>query len=314
MSDPTTPKEKEQEPMTAREELRQSVRFMYDLQQARIQSGNRGGSKTAALSKSHQERMIVQSWLLKTLESNGLSNVNDLLKNFPIWIDPKSKKDGWLKRQKGCGPTMAGVLISEIDITRAETPSALWSYCGLSVKTCSACNGTGKAKDKNGVSKPCEMCCATGTHGARRVKGEKARYNPWLKAKVVKVLAECLIKANSPWREYYDNYKRRKENTMTEQCMGCLGTGKVIIDKKKVTCPNCEGTGGPAPWGKRKAHRDAAAKRYMAKMFLLELWKEWRLLEGLPIVDPYSEAYLGRKHGDHKGTVSRDDDPPEARV
>ena len=39
----------------------------------------------------------------------------------------------------------------------------------------------------------------------------------------------------------------------------------------------------------------------MVKMFLLGLWQEWRKLKGLPIVEPYAEAYLGRTHGSHAG-------------
>ena len=98
--------------------------------------------------------------------------------------------------------------------------------------------------------------------------------------------------------------------------MACEGSGKVkrsddetTEDGKKATkkatgkkkCTNCDGTGGPAPWGKSKAHRHNAAMRVMVKAFLLELYKQWRPLEGLPVVPPYAEAVLGRTHGDHGG-------------
>jgi hypothetical protein len=79
--------------------------------------------------------------------------------------------------------------------------------------------------------------------------------------------------------------------------MACEGKGK--IEKKK--CENCEGTGGPAPWGKSDGHRHNAARRYMVKQFMQELWTTWRTIEGLPVTESYAEAYLDMKHGDHKG-------------
>jgi len=267
---------KEQE----RIELRQSVRHFYDLQKLRIQSGNRTGTETVILSEEHKRSITIQSFLLDELEKQALSNIRRLLKSWPIY-------DEWLKKQKGVGPTMSGVLLAEIDITRCDTPSALWAYCGLAVKD-------GKA--------------------ARRTKGEKCGFNPWLKSKVLKVLGDCMIKSKSSWRDHYDNYKNRKENQLVDVCMACNGTGKVSKTdddddtngkekngKGKKVCSNCGGTGGPAPWGASKMHRHNAAMRKMVKMFLLELWTTWRELEGLEVVPPYSEAMLGRQHGDHGG-------------
>ena len=36
----------------------------------------------------------------------------------------------------------------------------------------------------------------------------------------------------------------------------------------------------------------------MMKMFLLDLWKVWRALEGLPVTESYAEAKLGIRHGE----------------
>lgn len=44
-----------------------------------------------------------------------------------------------LKQVKGVGPLMAGVILSEIDITKCNSPSALHSYCGLGVLTWFEC-------------------------------------------------------------------------------------------------------------------------------------------------------------------------------
>lgn len=278
MTEQLSPETTSDRPVDPKKELlKQAVRFMYDAQKLRIQSGLRAGSKTAELNDKQSEILGKISSNLSDTEKLGLNLVKLALKPFPIY--------SWLKQQKGVGPMMSGVLISEFDITRAETASQFWSFCGLGVKD---------------------------GHAQRRRAGEKAGYNPWLKAKVVKVMAECMIKAKSPWRQFYDNYKHRKQHELVPVCMGCEGTKKRTDPKtkKKNTCSNCKGTGKNAPWGKSDAHRHQAAMRYMVKMFLIDFHKNWREIEGLPVRAPYAEAVLGRKHGDHGGTnIERNEEP-----
>lgn len=263
------------------EAIKQSVRFFYDMQKLRIQSSNRTTTNTVILDTKHGGHLDDQGDRLSEMERKEMTNIRRLLKMHPLYT-------GWLKDQKGCGPTMSGVIISEIDVSKADTVSALWSYCGLAVDS-----KTGKA--------------------VRMKRGEKAGYNPWLKSKLVKVLGDCLIRANSPWREHYDSYKHRKQNTLVDQCMLCKGKGtfkskKEAADEeaagtsgREKKCTNCEGTGGPAPWGQSDAHRHQAAIRYMVKKFLEEMWVVWRTIEELPVTEPYAVAVLGRKHGDHGG-------------
>lgn len=327
-----------------KESIRRPVRYFYDLQKLRIAAGNRtadpddykivvdkkdptkskkvkknvsrtqmdealmsvissvrgklaneeetdlnAGEKPAPPTLEEEDRLYLQrqNRLLMLLEADTLERIKQALKAVPI--------SAWLLAQKGIGPTLAGVLISEIDITRCTTPSALWAYAGLHCD-----QETGQA--------------------VRRKKGVKSNWNPMLKTKLVKVLAECFIKSNSPWRSHYDSYKMRKTNQLVDVCRPCAGTGKVAFGaddetmvavkdtKSKAadkTCRNCGGTGGPAPWGNSAAHRDLASKRYMVKMFLLEFWKRWRAQENLPIVPSYAEAMLGRTHGDHGGAPAQ---------
>lgn len=271
--------------------LRRSVRYLYDLQRLRIQSGNRNSryepdGSDPDLGDDEKEFLGATSKGLQVLEQKALREVRRALREVPVWR--------WLKDQKGVGPAMAGVLVSEVDIRRAQTPSALWRYCGLAVDS-----RDGRAE--------------------RRRKKERLHYNPWLKSKVLEVLGSSFLRSSSPWREHYDNYKHRKQSTMVDKCMRCHGAGTVqAVDeearptpktvteksrkkpKKDTKCHNCDGTGGPCVWGESDRHRHRAALRYMVKMFLLELWKAWRTLEGLPLVPDYAQAKLGRTHGEHQ--------------
>jgi hypothetical protein len=250
-----------------RQRLREAVRFFYDLQKLRIQQGNRAGSDTIMLDTKDQEFHEARSKTLNELERRELKNIERLCKTEKIYT--------WLKSQRGIGPTMCGVIMAEIDIKRAETVSALWKYTGLDVQN-------GKAP--------------------RPTKGQKLTYNAWLRTKIVGVAADCMIKAGSPWRVYYDNYKLRLQSMNLEKCMGCDGTGKAKMGENKgKKCKNCKGVGKNAPWGASDGHRHRAAIRYMMKAFLRELYKEWRTLEGLEVRPPYAEAVLGRVHGDHGG-------------
>lgn len=252
-----------------RELLRRTVRFGYDCQKLRIQSSNRNRNDTAELEKKHALYLDFTGDALEQIERKTFNEVKRQLKQFPIYTN-------WLVHQRGCGPMMSAVLISEINIHNTPTISALWSYAGLRVDP-----ETNEA--------------------VRRKRGQKANWNPFLKTKAVKVLGESFIKTRSPWREqFYDPYKHRKQNTLVPVCMACKGLG-VAYGKP---CINCKGTGKNAPWGKSDAHRHAAAIRYMVKKFLQEFWVQWRTMEGLEVTAPYAVAVLGREHGDHGGAGS----------
>lgn len=247
-----------------RYEIREVVKFYYDTQSLRVPAGQRS---SAAERRDQAKAQLADKGVrfldnkkveLKRIEEETVKEVEKLLKDVPIW-------ETWLKHQPGIGPTMAGVIVAYIDIERAETVSKLWRYSGLAVDT-----STGKAE--------------------RRKKGEKLAFNPWLKTRLLFVMGSNLIKAGapteelklgmvkkdgtiakvnrkarpaSPWYEFYTNYKHRKAS---------------------------------AGWGTNDAHRHIAAMRYMVKMFLAELYNQWRPLEGLSVRPPYAEEYLGKVH------------------
>jgi hypothetical protein len=80
---------------------------------------------------------------------------------------------------KGVGNMLAAKMISMIDITKADTPSALWRYCGYAV---------------------------IDGERERPTKGEKLHYNSRLKSTLY-VVGGSFLKSNSPYRAIYDSAK-----------------------------------------------------------------------------------------------------------
>lgn len=85
-----------------------------------------------------------------------------------------------LRRIKGVGPIIAAELYSMIDVTKADTVSALWRYAGMGVAP------DGKAE--------------------RRVKGEKNHYNSTLRVVCFK-LGRSFLMTGSPYSRVYADAK-----------------------------------------------------------------------------------------------------------
>lgn len=178
--------------------------------------------------------------------------VAKIVEQHPMW-------KAFLLPTKGCGPLMSAVILSEFDIHKAERISQFWAYAGLDV----ASDGRGRGRYKEHLV-DVEYKDKDGKVATR--KG--ITFNPFLKTKLVGVLASCFLRQSAetcPYRKMYDDYKHRLENHIKHQ-------------------------------DKSKGHRHNMAMRYMIKMFLQDLWLKWREIEGLPITAPYSEAVLGHKH------------------
>lgn len=162
----------------------------------------------------------------------------------------------FLKGVRGVGPAMAAVIISEFDITRAKYVSNMWSYAGLDV----APDGRGRSRRKEHLVKR-----QYEDKNGEQQERDSITFNPFLKTKLVGVLSGSMLKAKSSYTEHYYGYKNRVENDPTK-----------------------------AEWTKIRRHR--AALRYMIKMFLIDLYSNWRQIEGLPLMKTYHEDKLGHVH------------------
>jgi len=183
-------------------------------------------------------------------EANHFKRLESLLGEYPIYTQ-------FLKPTKGIGPAMSGVIISEIDITKARHPSSLWKYAGLDV----AGDGKGRSRKAEHLVKARYV-----TRDGEEAERNSITFNPFLKTKLIGVLAPSFLRANNEkYRAVYDGYKNRLQHR--------------------------------PDWSEeKKGHVNNAALRYMIKMFLIDLYTAWRALEGLPISKPYHEVKLGIKH------------------
>jgi hypothetical protein len=202
----------------------------------------------------YTELCLVDNYLeLEAQEKNHFKRLGHILKDYPIYTE-------FLDGVRGIGPAMAGVIISEIDITKAEYPSSLHKYAGLDV----ASDGQGRSRRKEHL----EDSEYKDKEGKVQTK-KGITFNPFLKTKLIGVLGASFLKQSPDkckYRQVYDDYKHRLEH----------------MDAHKE---------------KSKGHRHNMAIRYMIKMFLIDLYNEWRPLEGLPVAPTYIEAKLGKVHG-----------------
>ena len=284
--------------------IRISVRSLYDQQKLRIQTGNRivasfrdklgidpsqaeeevpdaekvldqlraeyklvtDGVKRVTKAFKPESKLITSLSEVKLIESyehlmkaedSHIKLIESELLTYPIYTE-------FLKHVRGCGPLMAGVILSEIDITKCNSISALWAYCGLDVVVYE--NESGDTVEEGRCRKKHHLKAKTYTNREGQVVDTVGiTFNPFLKTKLVGVLGSVFIKLGGPYREIYDGYKHRLENH-------------------------------PKHKDKTKGHRHNMAVRYMIKEFLADLWTEWRTVEGLPLRSRYAEEKLGIVH------------------
>lgn len=208
--------------------------------------------------------LVSQYFELETSEDHHFARLEGALADFPVYTK-------FLKAVKGVGPAMAAVIVSEIDIKKARHPSSLHRYAGLDVGD----DGRGRSRKKEHLIKVKYL-----DKEGKEQERDSITFNPFLKTKLLGVLGPSFLKSRSPYSEIYYNTKTRLENSQ----------------KPIPAAGPCRESG--IVWSETsKGHRHNAAIRKMVKLFLNDLYREWRTLEGLPVSLPYAEAKLGIVHG-----------------
>ena len=291
-----------------RAELKAIMRSLYDFQDLRKRQANRLQRKvdgSAQKDNGTEVQMAPESiddlescWnQVNSVEKEFLKILSKKIKLFPEW-------NLFLKDVKGIGPLLAAVLICEIDIEKATTVSKIWQYAGMNP---GMVMGKKPGKERGTFVVTGEMI-----RGDRPAAGFILPYNKFLKTKMLGVLADCFIKAQSPYAKFYYDYKNRLENE--DRVINGDPKGRKWNEPSLVPDTDSDGN---IKYKKRKnpetgkmevtdevmmkatgmgIHRDKAAKRYMVKMFLRDYYTNVRKMYGLEVRPPYEEEYLGRKH------------------
>lgn len=220
------------------------------------------------------ELVLIHQYLgIEKQEKEQFRLLTETLEMVPIY-------NSWLKHQKGIGPTLAAVLLSWFDITKAPNPSKFWAYAGLDVV--SQVDGLARSRRKEHLIER-EY---TDRNGEVKTK-LSTTFDPWLQSRLLGVMGGSFLRTGSPYRKHYDDYRHRIE-TDPNRAKGTLA------DKKQL---NQEGKTEESAklWHPYRIHR--ASIRYMVKQFIADFWRAWRLEEGLPVVPTYHEARRGYPHG-----------------
>lgn len=185
---------------------------------------------------------------LKDLEDFVDGRIADLLKAHPAY--------DWFSRVKGVGSENIAKVVGMIDITRCDTPSSLWKFCGYAVE--------------NGVA-------------PKRTRGKKLSYNSQLRSLSWR-LASSLVRARG---KFYDYYLKEKDKYYQSY------TSKGIQIVRATSLPKEKGKRYEPENVLSEGHVHNRALRKMIKLFLASLWVVWREAAGLPVTKPYAIEKLG---------------------
>ena len=113
----------------------------------------------------------------------------------------------------------------------------------------------------------------------KRARGSTITWNAKLRTLAWKIGKQFVLQGDV-YRKTYAMYKARL--TAERMPLGnCSEYEECLSKMKKRSKPACKG------------HIDAMARRYAVKMFLSHLWEQWRILEDLPVRQPYAIGKLG---------------------
>ena len=213
-----------------KDEARFLVDAYYNLQDNRI----RADSQVRSMSKDGEPHATLQ-WLAdmnRTLEES--------IKSALDVYSGASAVGRWMRSQKGIGPVIAAGFLAHLDITKAETAGAFWSFAGLDPRK---------------------------TWG----KGEKRPWNADLKVLCWK-LGESFVKVSGYEDAFYGRlYKERKALEIERNERGEFADQAAAkLEKyniKKTTDAYKAYSQGKLP----PAHIHARATRYAVKLFLSHL-------------------------------------------
>lgn len=255
-------------------------------------------------------------------------DTSKVLKRFPIWND-------WLEHVGGIGPMAAASMIAYFDPYKANNPSQFFQYSGTNAGNVDGKKKVKKHKldpEKHEVIREyrdekgnvVEYLVKTGTpiKGDKPTKGFLLPYNKDLKTVMLGIVSGSLLAAGYRWvpcsEEEFDDLPAESRKRKTKKIDGV--EHKNVPCRLDITTKYCRMYSkykhrlehrtdlveeipykGAKPvmveWRNAKpAHRDRAARRYMVKMFEIDLYVAWRTIHGLEVRTPYHDEKLDRPH------------------
>lgn len=268
------------------DELRESYRRLTDgIARNRTIPTEKGFKGDEVISDYTEMMLVDQYFRLEMQETAQFGQLIHTLRKIPIYNE-------YLAGVRGIGPALAAVLITYLDPHKARHASSFWMYCGLDVGP----DGAGRSRRAAHLVER-EYTNKAGQQATRL----STTYNPWLKMKLLGALGPSFLRANSPWRVQFDNYKHRIISDPSREKITVTDWKKQFAARKRAIADGLM-TQEDMDFQMRTLWSPGriknAALRYMVKMFLADFWAKWRAMEGLEVTEPYAVAKLGmRPHG-----------------
>jgi hypothetical protein len=241
--------------------------------------------------------------------------VEIFLEEFPIWTDH-------LKGLNGVGPTMGGIMVSELDPHKAAHVTSFWSYAGLDVVwTVDTIDGEEVVRGEGRSKKSHHLVDREYVDKGGHTKTKKSiTYSPYLKTKLHVLATSFLRKQDDKYSPIFYDYRTRMQGRREFFVRG-LKSKQILYkkdphDSEGLLTISSEKHELCKTWREKQKKTPTLAQtkkfvtsnimsdnhiknmsiRYMLKIFLLDLWSKWRELEGLPVSSPYEEDKLGIVH------------------
>ena len=199
-------------------------------------------------------------------EAAAASALRDSIGSHPAWP--------WLEDVRGIGHLLAARLLSRLDVTRANTPSAFWAYCGLGTIP-----GVAYGCSKCGLEVGYPVGYKVGeTHYAR--SGSRVcpgQLQPLDSASQIRVAPR---RSALGGRASYDAHARKSCYLIGVSILRSGGEYRTFYDAERARLAATR-----AGWTAKRCH--LSALRRMEKAFLRDLWIAWRRAVNLPVVSPY---------------------------
>lgn len=228
-------------------DIKETVANIRVTQEERIRESNRNHEKadgsatknaseaaeTMKTSEGHKKFVNAMANRLREFEDTWVDHLHSCIKKHPVYTR-------WLQNVSGIGPALAGDLLAEYKVEKIYYIGQLFQYAGIIGTT-------------------------------KRVKGQKANYNVYLKKRLLGVLPGSFLKARSPYSVIY--YQARIQ--YLNRWMNSDEEGKKNLSL---------------------AHQHMMANRKMIQQFIKDYYVAFRTIMNIPVIKSYEEEKLGMVH------------------